>query len=212
MADVSTGVGEAAAQISTGVSEEAERTSRRLWRRRRFVVNRGYQFRVTFFSVAVVLLLLALLNVSLWSATRENTELMERSTAPELAGYFKAQDRLELNLLLIGSIAFLVGVFIIGILETHKTAGASYNICRCIERLQDGEYRIRIRLRRGDNLHEIEKAFNALAQSLFDRTCEEVGTLESMAVRAEELSAEPRAAEMARQLRQLLAERRRLVE
>jgi hypothetical protein len=184
--------------------------TRRLWRRRRFLVNRGYQLRVTLILVATALILLLLLNVSLY-ASSQRSSVAATKDAPGLRAYFEAQDRFQFNLILVASLVFLAGVFALGVLETHKTAGASFNICRCLEKLRDGEYRVRLKLRRSDNLHEIESAFNDMAQALYEKTRAEVAALDRLAEQVERTLNSPAASEAANSIRALRDEKQRLL-
>ncbi len=181
-----------------------------MFRRRRFLVNRRYQLRITGITVGTALVLLLLLNFSLFASNQRSTAAA-LAVAPELRTYLAAQDRFQITLMILGSLAFLAGVFLLGILETHRTAGASYNARRSLEKLREGRYRVRMRLRRGDNLKEIEQAFNDLADTLHSRAIHEAETFEEMAGRAEKISG-PQAAALAQEMRALAGERRRLVE
>lgn len=184
--------------------------SQLVFRRRRFLVHRAYQLRVTFLIVGTAFLLLLLLNTSVLALHQRSTAEAMR-VAPELQAYFAAQDRFQVWLILVGSGAFLVGVFLVSVLETHRTAGASYNICRCLGRLGEGDYRIRVRLRRGDNLKEIEDAFNDASHALYERTVRESDLLDEWAGRATGISGAA-AAELASELRRLADQKRQLLE
>lgn len=180
-------------------------------RRRRLVVNRSYQFRVSFLAVAVVLALLLLLNLSLYSfAQVGNSAVLD--AAPELRDLLRAQDRVQLNLTLLGSLVFLVGVFLVTLLESHKTAGAAYHVGRCLDRLREGRLTTRVRLRKGDNLRELEAAVNALAASLEEAARRDAELLDRLAEQAEPAGADAVAHGVAAELRRLAAGRRRSAE
>ncbi|MBZ5639571.1 MAG: hypothetical protein LAO51_12570 [Acidobacteriia bacterium] len=181
-----------------------------VFRRRRFLVNRRYQLRVTSITMGTAFVLLLLLNFALF-ALNQKSSLTAIRVAPELKSYFAAQDRFQVGLILIGSLAFLGGGFLLGILETHRTAGASFNVCRCLQELRDGRYAIRMRLRRGDNLKEIELAFNEMAATLHERTVRDAALLEDLANRMEEMDA-PGVAALALEVKKLVVEKRRLAE
>lgn len=152
------------------------------FRRRRFLVDPRYQVRVGFVAVAITLVLLALLNASL---------LVE--------GDGEASSGAGNALVILGSLVFLAGVFLVSVLETHRTAGAARSLVGTLERFRRGEISARAALRRGDNLHEVAAAFNALAGSLHERRSEETERLAEIAS-ALERGASP--AEAAAALRQ----------
>lgn len=133
---------------------------RGFWRRRRYLVDARYQLRSGVLVGVVTLALLALLNVS----------LIARDKRPAAGGVTvqaaKSTDGVAWLLLVGGSAVFLVGVLAIGILESHRTAGAAYAIRRAIDQLRHGETGARVRLRRGDHLQDLARAVNDLAETL----------------------------------------------
>ena len=182
-----------------------------LGRRRLYLVSPRYQLRVSLLAVAVVLVLLVLLNLSLYSASQASSDAAQR-VAPELRDFFQSQDRVQLNLTVLGSLVFLIGVFLIGILESHKTAGAAYNIGSCLDKLRQGKYRVRLRLRRGDNLREIEDSFNKLAVGLLDQTRDEIEALEQLASNIEQLTASNPSRDLALEVHRMVQQKRRFLE
>ncbi len=182
-----------------------------LWRRRQYVVGARYQFRVTGFTVALVAALLVMLNLVFYLSSLR-IDSVAVASAPELKSYFRAQDQFQFSLMLLGSMVFLGGVFVLGVLETHRTAGAAYAISRAIEKIRRGKYTTRLRLRRSDNLHDIEAALNGMAQALRERTDAEAEALLEMASRAEHVTDDPRIQAIAQRLRALAEEKRRLLE
>jgi len=179
-------------------------------RRRRLLVNPRYQLRSSILAVVVVFTLLLLLNVSLFfSSVQSGRTVLE--FAPELEQFVQAQERVQLDLIVLGSVVFLVGVFVISFVESHKTAGAAYNLGRRLRDIQTGHYYTRLALRRRDGLREVEDAFNNMARALTDRTWEEVETLQDLGDQARELPGD-RARVLASTLHTLAARKRKLVE
>lgn len=132
-------------------------------RRRRIVIDARYQLRSGLFAGAVTLVLLALLNASL--------VLERRAAAPGGPGAGPAplpMDRGAWILALVGSALFLAGVVLVGVLESHRTAGAAYAIRRVLDALREGRRGERVRLRRNDHLKELGDAVNRLAESIDD--------------------------------------------
>ncbi len=178
-----------------------------LLRRRRFVVDPRYQFRASLMMGALVLVLLALLNVSLFVADVQGRRAA-LAAAPELGDLLRSQDRLELALVAAISVVFLIGVVVVGLLETHRTAGAAFVLRRGLGDVAEGRFAIRLKLRKGDNLQALAEAFNHAASSLHERTLAEIEELERLAERAGSLG-RPEALEIAAGLRTLAAAKRR---
>ena len=95
-----------------------------LGRRRQFFLNRPHQLRATLLTAAAVLVLLVILNLVLYSIAVSSTNQV-LSDSPELAQLIKSQARLQLLLILLASVVFLAGVFVVSVLESHRTAGAA---------------------------------------------------------------------------------------
>jgi hypothetical protein len=134
------------------------------WRRRQYVVDARYQLRAGVLVGVVAVALLVLLNLSLLSQRRPEgvaAEPVSRAVRSQAGPNGTAW-----ALVLVGSGVFLAGVIAIGILESHRTAGAAYAIRRSIEQLREGQAGVRVRLRRGDHLQELATALNQLAESL----------------------------------------------
>lgn len=176
-----------------------------LWRialrRRRFLVDRRYQLRASLIAVGIAVVLLVLLNVSLFLGDPGSAEGPSASPAGA-----------QLALVVVGSLVFLVGVFLISVLETHRTSGAALKIGRAMEKIRTGRLKTRLRLRRGDNLQDLAVAFNAMTGALHERAWEEIEALEAAAARIESAGGDPSAAaEAGKILRRLAQERRRSI-
>lgn len=193
-------------------SLESELLPRRqpiLGQRKRFLVHRPTQLRAALIVSAVALLLVSLLNFGLHAARTQATAAISRD-APELVSMLEAQNRFELILGIAASLVFLAGIFVVTILETHKTAGAAFHIGREMERVRDGLYGIRVQLRRGDNLRDVETVFNDMSQVLAERATVDVQELEHAASVADRISTPLEAHELAETLRDMADEHRRL--
>jgi methyl-accepting chemotaxis protein len=182
-----------------------------LGQRRSFLINKGYQLRASVLTAAVVLVLLVFLNLTLYATTMSSAEKI-LADAPELAAVIKAQDRVELYLIILASFIYLLGVFLVTVLETHRTAGAAYNLGRRLTEIEQGRYKTRLTLRKGDNLRELEQAFNAMSRSLQERAWDEVETLDRLAQQAENISDSEDGRSLAEQLREAAARKRSRLE
>jgi len=144
--------------LRTTAAATAE-NGRSAWRRRQVLVDPRYQLRAGVLVGIVALVLLVLLNTALLVPHRTTPGVAARSV-------FAGQDATSWVLVLTGSAVLLIGVILIGVVESHRTAGAAYAIRRAVEAIREGRTEIRIRLRRGDHLQELASAINRLAETI----------------------------------------------
>lgn len=135
------------------------------WRRRQFVVDARYQLRAGVLVGLVAIVLLVLLNASLMFPHRPPSAAASMAATPMRSPYV-ASDRSSFALLLLGSAVFLGGVVVVGLMESHRTAGAAFAIRRAVDGLRDGQSQVRVRLRRGDQLQDLARSINQLAETI----------------------------------------------
>ncbi len=184
------------------MSDATARSRGLLGKRRDFLVNKRYQLRSGFLTAAVVLVLLILINLTVYTIAMHNAEKI-LADAPQLAPLVKAHDRLELFLIAVISLIYLAGVFIVTILETHRTSGAALSLTRRMGEIRRGRYRTRVKLRKGDNLRELEEAFNEMSRSLEERSWREIEILTDLAEQADRVDGA-----LSTRLRQLAEDKR----
>jgi signal transduction histidine kinase len=174
-------------------------------KRRDFLINKRYQLRAGFLTAAVVLVLLVLLNLTVYTTATSNADKI-LADAPELAPMVRAQERVELFLIVLISLIYLAGVFLVTILETHRTAGAAHSLAKRMAEIRSGRYKSRVSLRKGDNLRELEDAFNEMSSSLEERSWRDIEILTELAKEADRVDAA-----LALRLRELAESKRSLV-
>ncbi len=192
-----------------GRSDLIDKVMARLTPRRQYLINRKRQMRSALLLVVVVLLLLLPLNYSLHTV-RQQESVTIQSSNPELGPVMQTRDRTELIVGVIASVIILAGVFILTIIETHRTAGAAFAIVRRADEIREGQYGTRLTLRGGDNLQEIEGPFNAMIEALRDRSIGEAETLERFAEKAEAIVVPSEAAALAQKLRRMARRKREM--
>jgi signal transduction histidine kinase len=126
-------------------------------------VDAPYQLRAGVLVGAVAIVLLALLNASLMLQNRAAASTAAVAAARPLLG---GHDRVSWALLAAGSAIFLAGVVLVGVLESHRTAGAAYAIRRAVDAIRQGTPDVRVRLRRSDHLQELAASINKLAEAI----------------------------------------------
>jgi len=177
-----------------------------LGRRRAFLLSSRSQLRLSLWAVGLALLLLVPLNVALYVASVESTERI-LVDVPDLAESLRTRDRLQAYLVLGGSIVFLLGVFTLGILESHRTAGAARKLTRATSEFGRGRFGTRVALRRGDCLVDLAARFNEMAGEISRRAADDRQDLERIAAEVERLGAAGPAPDLAARIR-AVAQRR----
>ena len=177
--------------------------------RRQFLINRRRQLRSAFLVAVVVLLLLMPLNYSLHTVREQETTTITTSH-PELEPLMQSRDRTELIVGLVASIIILVGVFILTIIETHRTSGAAFSLVRRLDEIREGQFGTRLTLRGGDNLREIEGPFNAMVEALRTRAVEEANALDKLAAKTSDVVVPREAEAIASKLRSLARRKREM--
>ena len=178
-----------------------------LGRRRSFLLSRGLQLRLGLAAAFLASVLLVPLNAALYVATASSTEAIV-AEAPELAPPLEGRDRLQTRIVALGSIGFVLGVFVLGVLEGHRTAGAAFTLGRTVERVGLGQLDARVTLRRGDSLSELARRFNDMASELARRADEDERDLTRAADEIDRLADSPAAREIAGRLREIASRHR----
>lgn len=134
----------------------------RPYRRRQLLVNRPLQFRFikAMLGILFVLTFIALGSVYLTLWTILQAFGMQHD--PVTVALFSAIGwSIALELLLVGPFVIWLGVLV-----THKVAGPLVRVHAALAQLTQGNFNIRISLRKGDSLIDLADAVNTLAKSL----------------------------------------------
>ncbi|HET9299215.1 MAG TPA: hypothetical protein VFO11_04675 [Candidatus Polarisedimenticolaceae bacterium] len=166
-------------ESSSSTRSVEEGGTREFWvlgRRRRFLVPGVYQWRSLALLGGLTLLLVAALDAAL-IALVETGSAHVLQIAPELRTFVSGQDRDMERLIVLGSMVTLIGVVLIGLLETHRTAGPVFNLTRALERFPIDGLRTRLKFRKDDHFPELEQAFNKMAADMEARALARVAEL-----------------------------------
>jgi nitrogen fixation/metabolism regulation signal transduction histidine kinase len=156
------------------------------FRRRKFLIDRRGQLLATAKIAGVVLVLLVLLNVVFWLWSAIETQAIVVSN-PQLLEEMESIDRRASLTLAVVSLLVLLVVVVRAIVLTHRTAGAAFNLQRCLDRVASGDYGAVLRMRAKDNLRYLQDPFNQMTQSLRSRAAEHHDSLAALATKIEEL-------------------------
>jgi methyl-accepting chemotaxis protein len=144
-----------------------------LGRRRNYLVDSAYQVKTAIVAVLGMVFLLAFAAVLFHLVGMENA-LMQKG-APGRTG-----DARSVLYLVAAGIIFVAAVFVIEILETHKTAGVVLKVARGLKDIEQGVFGAHVMLRRNDNFKELEEGFNVVARSLRDRVEDDLNALQNL--------------------------------
>lgn len=136
-------------------------------RRRSYLVDSRYQIKTALVAVLGMIFLLAFAAALFHFLTLENARLVSQRV-PGLARGSAGDARSVLYLVAAG-IIFVAAVFVVEILETHKTAGVVFKVTRGLQEIAAGRWGARVVLRKHDNFKELEETFNSATRSLRDR-------------------------------------------
>ena len=135
------------------------------YKRKQFLVDRGYQLRFVsrvFMVVFLVAVCSSLVSTSLLWMNMYRPEL--ESKIPLIASRVAVATTLLIELLLAIPI-----VFFLGIRQSHRIVGPMTRIKRTLEGIGAGDFSQRIHLRQGDALEDLAKAINQMAEHLQQR-------------------------------------------
>jgi nitrogen fixation/metabolism regulation signal transduction histidine kinase len=156
------------------------------YHRRQYLIDRKGQLLATAKIAGVVFILLVLVNFVFYLWNDIETQAIVASN-PQIA-----EEMAEIDLrttLVFAILSFVVLVFVVirAIMLTHRTAGAAFNLHRCLKRVAAGDFSTELRVRRKDNLRELQEPFNLMTASLRRRATEDHAVLLSLAGKIEEL-------------------------
>jgi nitrogen fixation/metabolism regulation signal transduction histidine kinase len=165
------------------------------YRRRQYLIDRRGQLLATAKIAGVVFVLLVLVNLVFYLWSDIETRAIVASN-PELA-----EEMADIDLrttLVFATVSFVVLVLVVirTIMLTHRTAGAAFNLQRCLDRVASGDYSTVLRVRRKDNLRQLQDPFNRMMESLREQAANDRAALLSLAAEIEELGHSQVAAEL----------------
>lgn len=148
------------------MAETAVTKKRPTFRRRKVLIRPGYQIQVAAtilvfiigYSILLGILIFYPLQQEFAAANSQDQQFMIARQMLDLHRRFWP------SVLVVGIIVAVQSIFI-----THRLVGPAYHIQRILEGLTAGRYEMRVHLRRGDRLRELETAMNALGEDLLRR-------------------------------------------
>jgi methyl-accepting chemotaxis protein len=161
-----------AGSTRAGIDPDAGLAARFMGRRRSYLIDSAYQVKTAVVAVLGMVFLLAFAAVLF--------HLVGMESALGGARGARADSARTVLYLVAAGIVFVAAVFVIEILETHKTAGVVLKVTRGMKDLEAGMWSTRVTLRKNDNFREMEEQFNALARALRDRVEDDLNALQAI--------------------------------
>jgi methyl-accepting chemotaxis protein len=135
------------------------------YKRKQYLVDRGYQLR---FVTRVFVVVLAVAVVSSLIASMLIWRNMYRADLEQQTMFIAGLIAVATTLLIELLIAIPV-VFYLGIRQSHRVVGPVNRIKAALNAIADGDFNQRITLRQGDALEDLAKAINQMAEKLQQR-------------------------------------------
>jgi len=173
--------------------------------RRRYLIDPRRQLRTVIMTTSLIAILVLLVNLGFAFLRSSQTSFLA-AIAPQLTPVIEQQDDIFWLNMIVMSVVLVVAVSLKSIVDTHHTAGAVFAVRQRLERVTEGDLRVVLKLRRGDNLQNLEAPFNDMVSSLRNRALDEAAGLDELAVIAEEIG--PAGEDLARALHGLAQHKR----
>ena len=135
------------------------------YRRKQYLVDRGYQLRFVtrvFVVVLIVAVVSSLISTGLLWTNMYRADLEQQATL--IAALIAVATTLLVELLIAIPL-----VYFLGIRQSHRVVGPVNRIKRVFEAIGGGDFSQRITVRRGDALEDLAKAINEMADRLQQR-------------------------------------------
>lgn len=157
--------------------------------RRRYLIDPKRQLRTAVMTTSLAAVLVLFVNLGFAFLRSSQTSFLA-AVAPQLIPVIERQDDMFWLIMIVMSVLLVVAVSLKTIVETHRTAGAVFAVRHRIERVAEGDLHVVLKLRRGDNLQDLEKPFNDMVSSLHGRALNEAAVLDELAMKAEGIGAD----------------------
>ena len=159
-------------------------------------------------ATLTTLALLLLLNLPLHNLTAWNTRVV-LARFPEMEAQVTRSNMIQSGLMYAFSGMLTIGVYVVSLRRQHRTLGPIVNFRSCMKRVGEGDLSVRVKLRKHDNLLEIQESFNAMMDAIDLRTRREMTTLEGAVVAAHELAPQAVARDLVQVLEGLRSDKER---
>jgi methyl-accepting chemotaxis protein len=151
-------------------------------KRRLFLVKRKMQLRIIFLVTGAVALAVALIGTDIYLTI--GRDIVRDLMDPGLYGVFKHAAAVTV----VKMAVYLAVVAFLAMLLSHKMAGPVYRFERSAAAVSGGDLTHRVHLRRGDDMGDLQEAFNAMVESLQKKAAGDAALAGRLSRALEELS------------------------
>jgi hypothetical protein len=149
-------------------------------RRRNILVDRPYQHRLSLMTALMALLPPALFfGIYSLITTEGSRRLIEAN--PALENMIRIQNRTESLMILSAVLFYGIGVYLVTLLESHRTAGFIRRINGRLKEIFAGKYAGTVSPRRDDHFHYLATTVNKLSEKLQQGAEEDLTALDKLA-------------------------------
>jgi methyl-accepting chemotaxis protein len=139
--------------------------TRHNYKRKIFIVNKKYQYRYLFIIISTMLISVASVYFTTFYVIW-NKVIDEFFFVPE-ASKKLAEIFVQTSQLLVIPILLLAVIFtVVGIILSHKVAGPIFRVERVAQELSKGNLDIKVKFRKGDELHELADSLNEMIDGI----------------------------------------------
>jgi hypothetical protein len=161
-------------------------TTRVFGRRRNILVDRPYQHRLSLMTALMALLPPALFfGIYSLITTEGSRRIIEAN--PALENMVRVQNRTESLMILAAVLFYGIGVYLVTLLESHRTAGFIRRIDGRLKELSRGKYAGSLTPRRDDHFHYLAETVNRLSEGMHERAEEDLAALDNLGENLDEV-------------------------
>lgn len=150
--------------------------------RRMFLVKRKMQFKIIALVLGAVALAVGLIGGDIYFAI--GRDIVRDLMDPGLYGLFKHAALVTL----VKMVFYLAGVAFLALLLSNKLAGPAYRFEASARKVAAGDLTHRVKLRHGDELTDLQEAFNGMMESLHKAASQDAALAARVARQLEELA------------------------
>lgn len=154
-------------------------TTRVFGRRRNILVDRPYQHRLSLMTSLMALLPPALFFGIYSLITAEGSRRIIEAS-PALEDMVRIQNRTESLMILAAVLFYGIGVYLVTLLESHRTAGFIHRIDGRLSELTSGNYAGALTPRRDDHFRYLAVTTNRLGNALQQRAEDDLSALDTL--------------------------------